>query len=302
MSPIERPRTSPSDTPPGHAFVRFHGTRGSIPSPGPRTIRYGGNTPCVEFRVDDVLVILDAGTGVRTLGNELMASGDPVRATLLLTHFHWDHVQGLPFFGPLHEASSKIDIIAPADRDEYVQDRLGRLMEPIYFPVPFHGIRAECHFTAWQDGPVGVEGVRVRALPMRHPSRTVGYRVDTPGGASFCYLPDNELEGGRYDVPRDWRARLERFVGDADVLVHDTMYTAHEIPGFDGWGHSSPEQAVSLARAAGVRRLIGFHHAPDRSDDDLDALADRVREAAGEDGGIFEFAVENEPLVLPPHD
>ncbi|NNK62034.1 MAG: MBL fold metallo-hydrolase [Gemmatimonadetes bacterium] len=225
----------------------------------------------MEIRFGDTLLILDAGTGIRALGAELTEVGDPVRATVLLTHFHWDHVQGLPFFHPMHLASSLLHIVGPADRDEYVEQRLARQMEPIFFPVPFHGVRAECRFTAWREGPLDVDGVAVRVFPVRHPSRTVGYRIETPS-ASICYVPDNELAGGRYEVPSDWRRRFEAFLAGADVLIHDTMYTADEYERHEGWGHSTTQQALDLAAAAGVKRLVGFHHAPERSDDDLDRL------------------------------
>lgn len=299
-SPPDR-AAAPSPDPSGAAptRVRFRGTRGSIPSPGPDTMRYGGNTPCVELRSGETLLVLDAGTGIRTLGADLSEGGEAVRATVLLTHFHWDHIQGLPFFQPIHDPSARLEIVAPADRDEYVEERLARQMDPVFFPVPFHGIRADCRFRAWNGGPVEVEGVRVRVLPVRHPSRTVGYRIETPD-AVVCYLPDHELVGGRYDAPDDWRQRLERFLAGADLVIHDTMYTEDEYPRHEGWGHSTPEQALELARAAGVRRLVGFHHAPGRSDDDLDALALRLGAQAEAWGCSFGFAAEGQEVRFPP--
>jgi phosphoribosyl 1,2-cyclic phosphodiesterase len=255
-------------------------------------VRYGGNTSCVEVRFGDTLLVLDAGTGIRSLGADLVAAGDPVRATVLLTHFHWDHVQGLPFFHPMHLASSHLHIVAPADRDEYVEERLARQMEPIFFPVPFHGIRAECRFTAWNEGPIEVGEAIVRVFPVRHPSRTVGYRIETPAG-SICYVPDNELQGGKYEVAPDWRDRFEEFIGDVDLLIHDTMYTEAEYERHEGWGHSTTEQVLALARSAGARRLVGFHHAPGRSDDELDALAVDLA-----DGSNFTYAAESTELHL----
>ena len=289
------PPTGPGDRVSG-TVVRFRGTRGSIPSPGPDTVRHGGNTSCVEVRFEDTLLILDAGTGIRTLGKDLARSGEPVEATILLSHFHWDHVQGLPFFRPMHTASSRLHVVAPADRDEYVEERLARQMEPIFFPVPFHGIKADCRFTAWNEGPLEVGAAVVRVFPVRHPSRTVGYRIDTPT-ASICYIPDNELEGGRYDVPADWRRHLEEFVSGADILMHDTMYTRAEYAHHEGWGHSTTGQALDLARAAGVRHLVGFHHAPDRSDAELDRLTGAAQRIAGSDLR-FTYAAEGGEIRL----
>lgn len=281
--------------------VRFWGTRGSIPSPGPATARYGGNTSCVEIRVADTLLILDGGTGIRALGATLMEEGD-VEATVLLTHFHWDHIQGLPFFKPLHTPGARLDIFAPAADDATVARRLGLQMEPAFFPVPFQSIRADCRFSAWTQGERQFGPCRVSVFPARHPSRTVGFRVDTPAG-SIGYFPDNELVGGDYDVAPTWRAELERFLEGVDVLIHDAMVVGEPYSTYEGWGHSTVEQALDLALEVGAGHLVGFHHSPDRTDDELDDELRRARALVRGADLTFSLAAEGSVVTLgPPSD
>jgi len=297
----------PAAAPREQTRIRFWGTRGSIPSPGPSTVRYGGNTSCVEIRVADTLLILDAGTGIRALGEELKRQRGAVRATVLLTHFHWDHIQGLPFFKPLHDPDARLDIFAPADDDATVAQRLGHQMEPAFFPVPFESIRADCRFGAWTQGEkqIGawtqgekrIGACRVAVFPARHPSQTVGFRIDTPTG-SIGYFPDNELLGGRYDVGPGWRGGLEEFLADVDVLIHDAMVVGEAYGAYEGWGHSTVEHALDLARCAGAKHLVGFHHSPHRSDDELDAELRRVQ-TLNPDGDLrFSLAAEGHDIVL----
>lgn len=292
---------SESSSPSHEARVRFWGTRGSIPSPGPTTVRYGGNTPCVEVRAGERLFILDAGTGIRPLGKQLVDSGEIVRATVLLTHFHWDHIQGLPFFYPLHHPSSQVDVFGPAANDLEVRERLQHQMAPAFFPVPLHDIRAECRFQGWTSGDRRFGDCEVRVFPLRHPSTTLGYRIDTPT-ASICYLPDSELVGGPFDVEADWRPRLEQFLEGADLLIHDAMIFGDEYERYEGWGHSTVEQAVELARDARVRHLVGFHHAPDRSDDEIDEKLARIRADIEDSDLEFSFAFEGDQRTFLPPD
>jgi phosphoribosyl 1,2-cyclic phosphodiesterase len=259
--------------------LRFWGTRGSIPSPGPATAGYGGNTPCVEIETGGRRFIMDAGSGIRPLGIHLLENRLPLDTTIFLTHFHWDHIQGFPFFGPMYRPEAKLHVLGPQQDQLDVRSLFAGQMGPIYFPVPFEAISAQMTFEHLNEGAWTADGVSVSALRVRHPSWAVGYRLQT-GGRSACYIPDNELVGGRFDLGRDWRKRLVRFCGDSDLLIHDAMFTEEEYPSRQGWGHSTFRQALDLATEAGVKRLLFFHHAPDRTDTALADIVDRMRDEA----------------------
>ncbi len=271
--------------------LRFWGTRGSIPSPGPATVRYGGNTPCLEVRDEGGnLAILDAGTGIRALGNALLATGAPVSADVYVTHAHWDHIQGLPFFAPLFGPGHSIRIWTGPGLEERVERALRAQMSPEVFPVPLEGTPAEVEFRALGGGETA-GAIRVSTHPARHPGGALGYRLACGNGRGgvLVYLPDNELDpAAPHPAPADWRPRLVSFLRDAEVLVHDAMYTAEEAAVHRGWGHSSAQAAVELALEAGVRRLVLFHHHPERSDADVDVLLDDCRERAARAGGTLE--------------
>ena len=284
--------------------IRFWGTRGSLPRPGPDTVRYGGNTPCVEVRgADGHLAILDAGTGIRALGNLLLAEGaPPVSADIYVTHAHWDHIQGLPFFAPLFRSGHAVRIWAAAELGGRVERALRAQMAPEVFPVPFEGMRAAVEFRA-VSADAGAGDLRVTASPVRHPGGALGYRVEDGNGrgGSLVYIPDNELDpAAAYAGPPDWRARLVEFVRHAEVLVHDAMYTPDEAVAHRGWGHSSALDAVELALEAEVGRLVLFHHRPERSDDGVDALLEACRAHASRAGARLEVtaAAEGQKITL----
>ena len=264
----------------GMLSVRFWGTRGSIPAPGPSTAGYGGNTPCLEARVGGRRVIFDAGSGIRQLGNDLIARGSPLDAEIFLTHFHWDHIQGFPFFAPMYRRQARLRVIGPMQENLDVQSLFKGQMGPIYFPVPFEAIAADMTFEHLNEGEWESKDFSVSAMRVRHPSFAVGYRL-TAAGRSVCYIPDNELMGGDYPVGRGWRERLVRFCGGTDLLVHDAMFTEEEYAASRrSWGHSTFQQALDLAAEAGVKRLIFFHHAPERVDSALTEIVERRREEA----------------------
>jgi phosphoribosyl 1,2-cyclic phosphodiesterase len=254
--------------------IRPWGTRGSIPSPGPSTTRYGGNTSCVEVRLhDDRLVIIDAGTGIRPLG----ASLGVCDATLLFSHYHWDHIQGFPFFTPAFLHESNIEIYGPQYGGEGPEEILFRQMHSPYFPADpsqLRGIRA-CHATPAHSFRLG--GATVRAARASHPSVTYGYRIEDDG-AAFVYFSDNEVDIAPAEI-------LEGIIGlaeGADLLLHDCQYFEPEYHVRQGWGHSTPRQVLQVARAAGVRRVMLFHHDPSHSDEQVEALAEEARGMAGE--------------------
>jgi phosphoribosyl 1,2-cyclic phosphodiesterase len=263
--------------------LRFWGTRGSIPSPGPATAGYGGNTPCVEIETRGRRFILDAGSGLRPLGIHLLENRLPLDTTIFLTHFHWDHIQGFPFFGPMYRPDAKLHVLAPQQEQLDVRSLFAGQMGPIYFPVPFEAVSAQMTFDHLNEGTWSEDGVTVSSLRVRHPSFTVGYRLESRGH-SVCYIPDNELKAGPYDLGRDWRDRLVRFCGGTDLLIHDAMFTEEEYPSRQGWGHSTFEQTLDLAADAGVKRLLFFHHAPDRTDSALAEIVDRMRDRAASRG------------------
>lgn len=267
---VEAPRSTTIPGPPLQAVC--WGTRGSVPSPGPGTACFGGNTSCLEVRTADGHgMVFDAGTGIRALGHRLATAAGPLRTELFLTHFHWDHIQGIPFFAPLYDPRSYIRVHAMPQNGSEIQELFARQMSPIYFPVPFEALSARLDFVN-TNGKMWMEhGAEVAALPVCHPGDTCGYRIRA-GGATVVYIPDNELAGPLYtDTPAEY-GRLVEFVRNADVLLHDAMYTEDEYVHRRGWGHSTYSQAIALAEAAGVRRLLFFHHAPDRTDAELSGL------------------------------
>ena len=272
---------APQDS--GALTLRFWGTRGSIPSPGPATAGYGGNTPCVEVLARGRRLIFDAGSGVRLLGIHLLEAGFPLDAVIFLSHFHWDHIQGFPFFGPMYRPDANLRVVGPMQQNLDVRSLFAGQMGPIYFPVPFEAVSAQMAFEHLNEGTWSEDSVSVSAMRVRHPSFTVGYRLEAEG-RSVCYVPDNELVGGAYEVGSGWRKRLVQFCGDTDLLIHDAMFTLEEYPAREGWGHSTYRQTLDLAAEAGVRRLLYFHHAPERSDRALSEIVDRRREEAATRG------------------
>ncbi|MEJ7809395.1 MAG: MBL fold metallo-hydrolase [Gemmatimonadaceae bacterium] len=289
--------------------VRFWGTRGSIPTPGPHTLRYGGNTPCVEVRArEGRSLILDAGTGLRALGRRLVAdaSAGAIETDLLLTHAHWDHLQGLPFFEPIHRRGSMLRIWAAHEAAAVIEDAVRRLMAPSVFPVPFDELGATIEFRTVTPSGGRIAGFDVMPVAACHPGGAWGYRIAHPTAAtSLAYFPDNELGGAAGcaisdDEYAEWRQALRRAIAGADTLIHDSTYTEEEYPAHVGWGHSTGEQAVTLARDAGVPRLVLFHHAPDRTDDEIDRATEALRASAATRGNVPTIiaAAEGETIEL----
>lgn len=264
--------------------VAFWGTRGSIPTPGAHTARYGGNTSCVAVSGQQgQLVVLDAGSGIRPLGHELMKRmNGAMSVDILLSHTHWDHIQGLPFFQPLNTKGSEVRIFGAPQAGVPLEKILDRQMDPVVFPVPLKALAAELTVTEVGSGAFEIDGFKVEAFRLRHPGTTLGFRLKPmAGGASVAYVTDNELgSGGTYDVPPDWHARLVKFLDGVDTLIHDGMYSDEIIESRAGWGHSTPSQALDLARECGSRRLVLFHHEPENDD----AAIDRLLEQARQDG------------------
>jgi len=276
--------------------LRCWGTRGSIPSPGPHTARYGGNTTCLEIRHGGQRLIFDAGSGIRLLSREMLSErGGPHR--IFLTHFHWDHIQGFPFFAPLFTPEAELEIVAPEQAGVDARTLLAGQLGPIYFPVPFSAIGTRMSFRRPSDEAWQVGDITLRSMRVKHPSHAVGYRVDV-GGRAICFIPDDELEGVGYDVGEGWRERLVDFVRGADVLIHDSMYTDAEYPSRTGWGHSTFSESLRLAEEGDVKQLLFFHHDPDRSDEELDEIVSRLRDEGMARGCAVGMEAAAEGLVL----
>jgi phosphoribosyl 1,2-cyclic phosphodiesterase len=249
--------------------VRFWGVRGSIPCPGPDTLRYGGNTCCVEIRCGDQVLIFDAGTGLRPLGDALMASGKVTDTDIFLSHCHIDHLFGLPFFMPLHTEGHRIRIWAgnlkPAGR---VEDAVRKMMNHPLFPVEIDIAKSNFEFHDFRAGETlnPRPGITLRTAPLNHPGGATGYRIEF-AGRSVAYLTDTEMANSAVDP-----AMLALAQG-ASLVIIDSTYTDEELPSHPGWGHSSWQQCVRLANAAGAERLCLFHHDPDHDDAIMDAIA-----------------------------
>jgi len=245
--------------------------RGSVPAPGFTTQRYGGNTPCVEVRCGERRIILDAGSGMRPLGDSLRDAGGPIEADVLLSHYHYDHLQGLPFFAPLAEPGNRFTFHGPRREGRSVRDALEGQMVPPYFPVTLDQVaRAQIEFLTIEPGePFSIGPVRIASAELEHPGGNLGYRLEF-GGRSVVYATDVE----HTEVPSDALIELAR---GADLLLHDAMYTGPEYEVRKGWGHSTWGGALATAEAAQVKRLVLFHHDPARDDRSLDALLRRVQ-------------------------
>jgi CheY-like chemotaxis protein len=265
--------------------IRFWGTRGSIPKPGPATVRYGGNTSCVEVRLDDTLIVLDCGTGAHELGQQILASSPgPVRGHLLITHTHWDHIQGFPFFAPLFVPGSEWDIYAPRQLGRTLEEILGGQMQRTYFPVPLGDLAATIRYHELTEGMFELDAVRVSTRYLNHPAPALGYRLEA-NGVSVVYATDHEPHSRHHPDARGEAARVHRederhieFLAGADLLIHDATYTLEEYPAKLSWGHTPAEWAVDFAVAAKARRLALFHHDPSRTDRAIDDLLARCRQ------------------------
>ena len=245
------------------------GTRGSQATPGNETVRYGGNTSCVEVRATpDTAVVLDAGTGIRRLG--LALDADVVRVDVLLTHLHMDHIQGLGFFDVLHRPGFEVHIWGPGSATADLRHRLTRYLSPPLFPIALSDLACDLHMHDINEGGFEIPGVDVRTALVCHPGPTVGYRLADDKGA-LAYLPDHEpaLASSRFAREPEWCSGIDLAAG-VDVLIHDAQYTDTEYETRVGWGHSTIEQATAFAELARVSRFVPFHHDPAHDDDMLD--------------------------------
>ena len=304
-----RPGPAPAPSGDGPPRLKFWGVRGSIASPGPDTVFYGGNTSCLEVRADGEIIVLDAGTGIRLLGLALTKefNGKPLNVTLLLTHTHWDHIQGFPFFVPAYNPKNAVRILGYEGARQGLAATLGTQMESPYFPVGIKELPGNIQIEELRDMEFNVGAVQVRAMFVNHPGICVGYRLTTSGG-SIVYIPDNEpfyrLRAQPVDVDlralefaKEQDAKLVEFIRGADVLVMDSQYDAAEYETHVGWGHSCVDDVADLATRAGVKQLFLFHHDPQHDDEHISRMLAHARQLVG-NGTLVEAAREGLEIVL----
>jgi len=300
--------------------VKFWGVRGSIPCPGPNTVKYGGNTACIELRFDDIdrLIIIDAGSGIRELGNFMMANDLPrgaIDTDLYLSHTHWDHIMGFPFFVPIYLPSTRLRVHGPVTHEADTLEKIvGGQMTYRYFPVREAELAAEIEYDHLKEGRFDLgDGISLTTKYMNHPILCLGYRFEYKGKV-FCTAYDTEPysnifctdpDDPSYDeamaaegelVAGEQNEIMAAFIRDADLLVYDSQYTEAEFDGKVGWGHSTMEHAIAVARANGVGRLALFHHDPMRTDTELDDLGGRL--FSGLEGIEAFFAREGLEVII----
>jgi phosphoribosyl 1,2-cyclic phosphodiesterase len=276
--------------------VTFYGVRGSIATPGPSTVRYGGNTSCVSVRTaDGSAIVLDIGTGARLLGDELVARGPlPVPIHVLVTHGHWDHVIGAPFFAPLYRPEAHVILHTLSERMHGILTRF-TLFDGDHFPVRARDLPARVERPP-AVAELTIGSARVTRIALNHPGGADGFRIDDGDGSSLCYLTDNELAPP--GPPTTTPAELARFASGASLVIHDAQYLPADMPEKHGWGHSLVDDVLDLGRDAGARVLALSHHDPSRDDRALDDIAAAATAWAASHAPGMRVVVAHEGLTL----
>ncbi len=252
----------------------FHGVRGSVPAPGPGTAKYGGNTSCVEVALaDGTTLVLDAGTGLRGLGVDLVKRGVTGTLHLLLSHVHWDHIQGLPFFAPIWTKDTSLCIHPLANEPQERFRRQLTIFDEIHFPVRVRDIPARIEFAKHDSESWRIGSATITRISLNHPGGAQGFRIVDDDGSSVAYLTDNEISGTGAVCSLE---ELARFADGVDVLIHDSQYLADEMPLKRGWGHSVVDEVFELGKLARPKQLLLYHHDPARTDAALDAMSERA--------------------------
>jgi phosphoribosyl 1,2-cyclic phosphodiesterase len=300
--------------PTGSMSLRFWGVRGSIPTPGPATLQYGGNTSCVEVRADGQLIILDAGTGIRELGLNLNRefAGHPLSLSLLISHTHWDHIQGLPFFDPAYNLKNRLRIIGCEGAREGLLATLSSQMESPYFPIGWQKLPSHIEIEELRESSFQLGSVNVETIFLNHPGVCLGYRINAAAG-SVAYLPDHEPfqrykfhsgdpeQSGSTEFlqfARRQDQKLIDFVRDADVLILDSQYDSTEYQTRVGWGHGCLDDVVAIALNANAKRLFLFHHDPAHDDEKMSQMAQWARDFVVALGETLEVDAAREGLEI----
>ncbi len=282
--------------------VRFFGTRGSIPSPGPRTQTFGGNTSCVELRVEGQILICDAGTGIRDCGDNLLkeSGGKPLEAKLFVTHTHWDHIQGFPFFIPGYILGNRFIVHGPHNMGRSFEKLFRDLMDPNYFPVQVENMTAKIDFVEVEGRPLEYGALQVASTFTNHPGMDIAYRFAI-NGRSVAYITDHENyeamhERNDYSLRQD--KLMDEFCRGADLLICDAQYTDEEYLKKKTWGHSRYKDTVRLAVRSGVKALALHHHDPYHPDEQLAEMEKDAKAFARAEGGTFDCFMSREGMVL----
>ena len=278
-------------------IVDFWGVRGSVPSPGPTTTRYGGNTSCVSITAENKILILDAGTGIRNLGSAIISKPD-LEIFVIVTHSHWDHIQGFPFFTPIYQPNRPVHMFPTLHKKNVVLASLIDQMDGAHFPITPDQVPSNFNFVA--ENPLKFlenNGFHLEMVPMNHPGKAFGYKI-TIDDKIICYFTDNEI-----DPPYEKSIELNELTNqcrNADILIHDAQYTEDDMPLKHGWGHSLISQVTELGKSAEVKNLVYYHHDPERTDDLLDKELEKAAKTLKENGSSVQpyFAYEGLKLTL----
>jgi len=277
--------------------VDFWGVRGSVPSPGPATTRYGGNTSCISITIDNKILILDAGTGIRNLGSAIIGQPE-LEIFVVVTHSHWDHIQGFPFFTPIYQPDRPVHMFPTLHKKNVVLSSLIDQMDGAHFPITPDQVPSNFNFVT--ENPLEFlesNGFHMELVPMNHPGKAFGYKIKIDDKI-ICYFTDNEI-----DPPYEKSIELDVLTEkcrNADILIHDAQYIEADMPLKHGWGHSLISQVTKLGESAEVKNLVYYHHDPERSDDDIDAELEAASKTLKENGSSVRpyFAYEGLKLSI----